>query len=238
MRVLVIENYTATPAGAVGRVLAEKGVALDRRQAFAGEPLPQDSSSHDGLIVLGGGQNALDDANYPFMPQVVDLIRDFGATDRPVLGICLGSQLIAGAYGGENILGRPLEFGWQEVRPTEAGRADPVIAGLGTGAPLFHWHNDTFTLPPGAVHLAESAMTRHQAFRIGRATYGIQFHFEADRQLVTDWSRELADLIAENTPDWPDRLPAEMARFAPAADAAGEALAVRWAGLLGSGNRR
>jgi GMP synthase-like glutamine amidotransferase len=233
MRVLVIENYNSTPSGAVGRILAERGVALDNRQAFLGAPLPGDASAHDGLIVLGGGQNALDDANYPFMPGVVDLIRRFGEADKPVLGICLGSQLIARAYGAENIIGRPLEFGWHEVRPTAAGREDAVVAGLGEGAPLFHWHNDTFTLPPGAVHLAESDMTHHQAFRIGRATYGIQFHFEADRGLVADWSDRLADMIAENTPDWPDRLPGEMARFGHHADAAGEALAIRWSGLLG-----
>jgi GMP synthase-like glutamine amidotransferase len=233
MRVLVIENYQSTPAGAVGRVLAERGVALDARQAFLAAPLPEDDSGHDGLIVLGGGQNALDDANYPFLPRVVDLIRRFGESDKPVLGICLGSQLVARAHGAENILGRPLEFGWQEVRPTEAGRTDPVLAGIGDGAPVFHWHNDTFTLPPGAVHLAESDMTRNQAFRVGRATYGVQFHFEADRRLVADWSRELADMIAENTPDWPSRLPMDMARFGPRADLAGEALAVRWSGLLG-----
>jgi GMP synthase-like glutamine amidotransferase len=233
MRVLVIENYNSTPSGAVGRVLAGRGIALDRRQAFAGELLPEDAAAHDGLIVLGGGQNALDDANYPFLPKVVDLIRRFGAADKPVLGICLGSQLIARAHGAENILGRALEFGWHEVRPTTAGRDDPVMAGLGDGAPLFHWHNDTFTLPPGAVHLAESDMTDHQAFRVGRATYGIQFHFEADRQLVSDWSRELADMIAANTPDWPVRLPADMAHFGPRAEVAGEALAIRWSGLLG-----
>lgn len=238
MRVLVIENYTATPAGAVGRVLGEKGVALDRRQAFAGEPLPEAATGHDGMIVLGGGQNALDDENYPFLPKVVDLIRRFSAADKPVLGICLGAQLVARAHGAENILGRPLEFGWRQVRPTEDGRTDPVLAGLGDGAPLFHWHNDTFTLPPGAAHLAESDMTRNQAFRIGRATYGIQFHFEADRKLVTDWSRELAGLIAADTPDWPKRMPGEMARLGPAADAAGEALAIRWSGLLGGGKPR
>ena len=76
---------------------------------------------------------------------------------------------------------------------------------LGEGAPLFHWHLDTFTLPPGAVHLAASAMTENQAFRIGRAVYGIQFHFEADRALVERWNREFAELIAEETPDWPER---------------------------------
>lgn len=233
MPVLVIENYPATPPGAVGEALASAGVAMDVRRAFLGEPLPEDAAGHDGIVVLGGGQNALDDADYPFLPQVVDLIRLFGGADKPVLGICLGSQLVARAYGGENILGRPIEFGWQEVRPTPAGEADPVIGAIAGGAPLFHWHNDTFSLPPGAVHLAESDMTRNQAFRIGRAVYGIQFHFEANRPLVAGWSRELADMIAENTPDWPDRHPVEAAAYGPKADAAGAALAARWVGLLG-----
>ncbi len=232
MRVLVIENYTATPPGAVGRALSEAGVAMDARRAFLGEPLPDGAEGHDGLLVLGGGQNALDDTDYPFLPKVVDLIRAFGAADKAVLGICLGSQLVARAYGGQNILGRPIEFGWQEVRPTEAGKADPVIGAIPEGAPLFHWHNDTFMLPPGAAHLAESDMTRNQAFRLGRAVYGIQFHFEADRTLVADWSRDLAPMIAENTPDWPERYPLDAARYGERADAAGGALAARWVGLL------
>lgn len=232
MRVLVIENYVATPPGAVGRALSEAGAEMDVRRAFLGEPLPDGAGEHDGLVVLGGGQNALDDADYPFLPKVVDLIRGFGAADKAVLGICLGAQLVARAYGAENILGRPIEFGWQEVRPTEAGKADAVIGAIPEGAPLFHWHNDTFTLPPGAAHLAESDMTRNQAFRIGRAVYGIQFHFEADRALVANWSRELAPMIAENTPDWPERYPLDAARYGEKADAAGAALARRWAGLL------
>src|ERR1700693_4275512 len=95
---------------------------------------------------------------------------------KPVLGICLGAQLVARGYGSKNILARPVEFGWKDVHPTVAGRGDPPLPAPGGGAPLFHWHTDTFTLPQGAVHLAASAMTLHQAFRIGRAVYGIQFH--------------------------------------------------------------
>ena len=136
------------------------------------------------------------------------------------------------AYGARNILGLPIEFGWQEVRPTEAGNADPLIASLAGGAPLFHWHTDTFTLPPGAEHLATSAMTPHQAFRIGRAVYGIQFHFEADRTLVAAWSHEFAGMIAEYAPDWPERHPRDAAHYGERADATGAAIARAWIGLL------
>src|SRR5690606_19384834 len=121
-----------------------------------------------------------DDAGSPWLPDVVSLIGQFDRADKPVLGICLGAQLVARAAGAENILDCPVEFGWHYVRPTAAGRHDPVLGHLGAGAPLFHWHADTFTLPEHAERLAESDMTDIQAFRIGRATYGIQFHFEAD----------------------------------------------------------
>ena len=124
--------------------------------------------------------------------------------------------------GGENLLGRPIEFGWLEVRPTEAGRKDPVIAALGGGVPTFHWHVDTVSLPPGAVHLATSAQTDVQAFRIGRAVYGIQFHFEADRGVVEAWNRHFRDEIAAYAPDWPDRHAVEAARHSAVARAAAE----------------
>ena len=149
-----------------------------------------------------------------------------------MLGICLGSQLVARAYGAQNILGRPIEFGWHEVRPTEAGRSDPVIGAIPGGAPLFHWHNDTFTLPPGAAHLAESDMTRHQAFRMGRAVYGIQFHFEADRPLVEEWSTKFAQTIEGYAPDWPERHLLDAARLGPRADVTGLDLARRWVRLV------
>lgn len=232
MRVLVIENYVGTPPGLVGQALAKRGVEVDLRAAWQGAPLPEAADSHAGLVVLGGDQTALDDAECPWLPQAVRLTQVFGAADKPVLGICLGAQLVARGAGGENILGNPIEFGWHPVRPTAEGRSDPVMSALGEGSPIFHWHTDTFTLPPAATHLAESDMTALQAFRIGRATYGIQFHFEADRGLVERWNVDFAEQIAAHTPDWPERHAGEAARHGGKADATGEALASAWAELL------
>ena len=232
MRVLVIENYFGTTLGQVGAALDQAGVETDIRRVWNGTALPGGPNGYDGLVVLGGEQSAVDDAEHPYLPRVAALTKAFGQADKAVLGICLGAQLVARGHGGENILGRPIEFGWQKVAPTAAGRDDPVLSALGDGAPLFHWHLDTFTLPPGATHLATSAMTEMQAFRIGRAVYGIQFHFEADRLLVEQWNRDFAELIAEETPDWPERYARDASRHGPAADAAGLAIARAWVKLV------
>lgn len=232
MRVLVIENYFGTPLGLVGRALAERGVDVDLRAAWRGAPLPGDAVGYAGLVVLGGDQNALDDAECPWLPHAASLTRTFGDADKPVLGICLGAQLVARGAGAKNILDRPIEFGWHPVRPTAEGRDDPVVSALGEGSPIFHWHTDTFSLPKGAAHLAESDMTALQAFRIGRATYGVQFHFEADRELVARWNVDFAEQIAAHTPDWPERHAGEAARHGGKADATGTALARAWAELL------
>lgn len=232
MRVLAIENYAGTPLGQVERALDEAGAEIDLRRAWQGAPIPDRADGHDALVVLGGEQSALDDEDHPHLPQVAALTHAFGVADKAVLGICLGAQLVARGHGATNILGLPIEFGWQEVRPTIAGRADPVLSALGTGAPQFHWHLDTFTLPAGATHLAQSGMTENQAFRIGRAVYGIQFHFEADRPLVSQWSRDFAPVIARHAPDWPERHPRDAERLGAAADAVGLALARAWVGLI------
>lgn len=232
MRVLVLENYDGTPLGQVGRALAEAHAEVETRRLFRGDPVPDGPDGFDGLVILGGGQSAVDDAEHPYLPQVAGLARAFGAADKAVLGICLGAQLVARGHGAANILGRPLEFGWAEVEPTAAGSADPVLKSVDGGAPLFHWHTDTFTLPDGAVHLAASAMTELQAFRIGRAVYGIQFHFEADRALVEGWNGYFAEEIARIAPDWPTRHVDEAARHGPGADATGLAIARRWVALV------
>jgi len=228
MRVLVVQNYENTGLGQVARALDEAGARIDLVRAYEGEIFPEDAAGHDALVVLGGSQSALDDLDFPYLPALARLTRTFGEAGRAVLGICLGSQLVARGHGGRNILGRPPEFGWGEVRLTARGADDPVLAGLPERFPIFHWHSDTFTLPGGAVHLATSDLTANQAFRIGRAVYGIQFHFEADAALVEQWATDFGDELDQFHPDWKARRKREAAQYGEAADAAGLAIARAW----------
>ena len=233
MRVLVVQNYDNTGLGQVGAALAEAHAEIDLRRPYLGESLPADASAHDAMVVLGGAQNALADDDYPYFPQLLDLTRDFAARDRAVLGICLGSQLIARAFGGENRVGGAEEFGWQEVALTPEGETDAVLAGLPGNFPVFQWHDDHFSLPSSAARLAGNGVAENQAYRIGRAVYGFQFHFEADRQLVAEWNGIFADYLARRQPGWPQRHPADAALHGPDADAAGLALARAWVGTIG-----
>lgn len=228
MRVLVVQNYDNTGLGQVGAALAEADAELDLRKPYLGEALPADASEHDAMVILGGGQNALADDECPYFPALLDLTRDFEAKDRAVLGICLGSQLLARAFGGDNKVGAHTEFGWHEVELTDVAKADAVLGALPARFPIFQWHDDSFTLPPGAAHLARNTAVEHQAFRVGRAVYGVQFHFEADRPMVTEWNQSFAPVIAERNPDWPARFEGEAARHGPQADAAGQAIARAW----------
>ncbi|WP_181705978.1 type 1 glutamine amidotransferase [Chthonobacter rhizosphaerae] len=231
MRILVVENYAGTHLGLVARALAEAEAEVDLRLMYKGDPLPETSGGYDGLVVLGGGQNALADDEHPYLPALARLTRAFGADDKAVLGICLGSQVVARGHGATNILGRPIEIGWKTVTPTDEGRRDPVISALGDGAPLFHWHTDTFTLPPDAIHLASSEQTANQAFRIGRAVYGIQFHFEADRTLVSEWTNGYPHLLKGDAAEWPARHERDRHTLGATADATGLEVARAWVKL-------
>ncbi len=232
MRVLVVYNYDNTGLGQVGAALTEAGAELDVREVHRGDPLPLDASGHDAAVVFGGGQNALDDEAYPYIPDLLELLRDFERRDRAVLGICLGSQLLARAYGGKNQIGGATEFGWHQVALTAEAKDDPVLSGLPGNFPIFQWHDDTFSLPDGAVRLASSAAVANQAFRIGRATYATQFHFEADRALVSEWSTAFADVLATRQPGWASRHERDAAELGVQADAAGLAIARAWVSLI------
>jgi len=228
MRVLVIYNFDGCQLGQIGAALDEAGIEIDLVRAYLGERLPDGAGAHDGMVVLGGMQNALADDASPWLPRLLDLMRAFTEAGKSLLGVCLGSQLLARAYGGTNIIGGASEFGWQQVDLDAQGRADPLFAGVPASFPVFQWHDDTFTLPSGSERLATADLVENQAFRIGRAAYGVQFHFEACRLLVAEWSRIYADSLAERQPGWVEIHPAEAERHGPASDAAGLSIARNW----------
>lgn len=228
MRILAIQNFNGTGLGQIGVALDEVGAKVDFVRAQMGDALPDTPDGYDAMVVLGGGQNALADDESPWLPRLCELMRAFDDAGRPVLGVCLGSQLLARAYGGQNIIGGASEFGWQEIELTDEGKADPVFAGLPAAFHSFQWHDDSFTLPAGSIRLAGSRRVANQAFRVGRAAYGFQFHFEADQKMVSMWNETFADWLAKVQPDWISRHPAEAARFGAQADADGLMIARNW----------
>ncbi|MBB3612085.1 type 1 glutamine amidotransferase [Rhizobium sp. BK602] len=232
MRVAIVENMKNTPLGALGIALSEAGAEIEWFRPWDGEALPQDGSAHDALVVLGGEQSARDDHTHPYLPELARLMRRFESEDKAVLGICLGSQILARAYDAENLLGAAREFGWTTVGLTEEGKADPLLSGVGDAFTIFEWHSDTFTLPAGAVHLATNDVARNQAYRIGRAAYGTQFHFEANAEVVDGWRTEFAVTIERIAPGWLARYPEIATRDAAAAEVAGLAIARAWVGTI------
>jgi GMP synthase-like glutamine amidotransferase len=149
-------------------------------RVWRGEPLPE-KVRHDALIVMGGSNAAWDEA----VQHEVGLISAYLAAQRPVLGVCLGSQLVARALGGRNFRGPAPEKGVVKLQLTDEGRRDPLLGHL-DGAEVVAYHEDTFELPPGAVRLASTAAYANQAFRAGNA-WGVQFHIECDQELRRSW---------------------------------------------------
>ncbi|RFC67179.1 MULTISPECIES: type 1 glutamine amidotransferase [Mesorhizobium] len=228
MRVLAVENYGGTGLGQLGEALLEAKASIDYIRPHSTGELPDTGREYDAMVVLGGGQNALDDSGSPHFPKLLDMIREFESDNKAVLGICLGSQLIARAFGGDNKIGGHNEFGWQDVSVTDAAAADPVFHVLPEIFPIFQWHDDSFTLPPQATLLATGAKVANQAYRVGRAVYATQFHFEADRKLVSQWNETFADAVNRLDPDWLAKYPGLASEKGPRADAAGAALARAW----------
>ncbi len=232
MRVAIVENTRITHHGQVGVALHEQAARIDLFKPWADGILPE-AGEHDALVVFGGEQSARSDDTHPYLPALAHLMHNTSARDRAVLGICLGAQILARGFGADNLIGTAPEFGWCDVARSEEAKSDAVLSGLPASFPIFQWHSDTFTLPDPATRLATSAVAENQCFRIGRATYGMQFHFEASRPMVADWTREFAPLTDRLEPGWSTGgHSTAAARFGARADAAGLAIARAWVALI------
>ena len=231
MRVAIVENTAITHHGQVGVALHERAARVQIFRPWADGNLPA-IGEHDALIVFGGEQNALSDTTHPYLPALAALMRDTGETGRAVLGICLGAQILARGLGAQNHIGTAREFGWCPVQTLATAASDPVMSHLPADFPIFEWHSDTFTLPPGTTHLASTATAPVQAFRAFRATYGTQFHFEANRAVVADWSRLFPDLTEGMHPGWSAAHPTLATTKGAEADQYGLNLARSWVALI------
>lgn len=186
-KILVFQHVPLEPLGTLNQQFKDAGFRI-RYVNFDRMPEARvDMSRYHGLVVLGGPMAADQIERYPHLAYECDVIRRAVDLGRPVLGICLGAQLIASAFGGRTLRGAAPEYGWVRVNPTPAGSDDALIRHLADGADVFQWHSDTFTLPNAAAHLAESDVCSNQAFRMYDHVYGLQFHLEADRALIERW---------------------------------------------------
>ncbi|HEV2968868.1 MAG TPA: gamma-glutamyl-gamma-aminobutyrate hydrolase family protein [Pirellulales bacterium] len=143
-----------------------------------------------GLIVMGGPMNVDETDRYPFLADEVKWIRQSVDAGLPVLGVCLGSQLLSKALGSRVYPNRVKEIGWYEIGLTDAARSDQLFGDCRPTETVFQWHGDTFDLPDGAVRLAHSEQCENQAFRFGRVAYGLQFHLEVTPEIIASWLGE------------------------------------------------
>jgi len=150
---------------------------------------PWDWAQLAGLVVLGGPMNVDQVAEYPFLQWEVGWIRETLRRKLPVLGICLGSQLMAKSLGAKVYANRVKEIGWYDIELT-APVDDPLFGALSERYTVFQWHGDTFALPAGAIQLARSELCVQQAFRFGTNAYGLQFHVEVTAGMVDQWLNE------------------------------------------------
>jgi GMP synthase-like glutamine amidotransferase len=190
-RLLVIQPDPDDPPGPLGDWLTEAGAELDVVVPPA-DPLPADLTGYAGLICLGGGMGANDDADHPWLAQVRRLLAAAVARQLPTLGICLGGQLLAVATGGSVVVGdEGPEVGPHLAAKRDVGWNDPLFAELPFMPDVLHFHSDMIDrLPSNAALLASATRYPNQAFRVGRCAYGLQFHIETTTEVVLGWARD------------------------------------------------
>jgi GMP synthase-like glutamine amidotransferase len=165
----------------VGDALVAAGVTLEVCRVWDGDAVPTTSQGLAGVVVMGGAMSAGSDDGFPARGAELALLRHAVAQQVPVLGVCLGAQLLAAAGGAPVYPGESgLELGWVPVGLEEGSATDPLFSGLPRQLTVLNWHGDTFDLPDGAVRLASGATYPNQAFRLGERAWGVQFHIEVD----------------------------------------------------------
>ena len=232
MQVLVLQHIACEPPGVFEDVLAERAHELVRVELDEGEPLP--AGTWDAIVAMGGPMSVNDEGEHPWLAGEKAAIASHVRAGRPFWGSCLGAQLLASALGARVYAGPAPEVGVLAIELTAAGLDDPVLGALPAAIDTLQWHGDTFDLPEGAVLLASSPAYPHQAFRVGRAAYAVQFHVEVTEAMGEEWAgvpayAEYADRVLG--PGGSDRLLAEFRLSSPLMQQHARELFERWCEL-------
>ena len=187
MKILVFQNYPCEDAAMAGTAFEEYGADIEVVDCFNSKRPPD--ARGDALLVLGGPMNVYEEEKYSFLKWETEWIRNWAEEGRPMLGLCLGAQLLSKATGGKVTKNAVPEIGHCEVSLTDAGLQDPLFSGIRNPVPVVQWHQDTFSVPSGGILLATAEKCTNQAFRIYRAI-GLQFHLEIGRDKMSAWIDE------------------------------------------------
>ncbi len=189
MSILIIEHSNLTGSDRLGQRLLEDGHRLQVVRVHLGEQLPTDLDEIDGVISCGGPQDP--NCDEPWVEQELNLLRTANKIELPVFGLCLGSQLLARALGGELSTCEKPEMGWYDVTLSPEGCSDFILSGQPWTGQQFHWHNwQVSSLPDGAVLLASSEYCKVQAWMIGINSYAVQYHPECTKERIESWIKD------------------------------------------------
>lgn len=217
MQVLAFRHVPFEHLGLIAPALGEHGLDYRYVDLFAESETPVPWQEAAGLIFMGGPMSANDELG--FLRREMDIIAAAAQQDKPVLGVCLGAQLIARAAGARVYRNALKEIGWAPVYWTAEARQDRLLAGLVQPETVFHWHGETFDLPAGSTWLAYTPACRNQAFRLGSSIWALQFHLEVTPDMITDWCAvednqgDVRELPAPIDPHLNARRLAELARL-------------------------
>lgn len=233
MKILVVRHSLLSPCGIMGQCIVDQGGYYVTVMPPEGDSLPENIDGFDGMVILGGPQNAMDDEQFPHFVPLLKMIRAFDEAEKPLLGICLGAQLLARAWGANvHRLERP-ETGFYRIWKTEAARHDSLFATAPENPCLMEWHDDSFDLPPGATLLMTGDEYRNQAFKIGECSYGLQFHPEVTVDVIRGWVRNHHDFLSSHRPDFLEQIELQISRHMKNSFAYCRLIGNRWLILVG-----
>jgi GMP synthase (glutamine-hydrolysing) len=185
--ILVIKQVEHEGPGLIESIFTANGWSLKTVELSQGEKLPSDFDETGALVVLGGPMNVYEEKQHPYLKEEESLIRKALIEEIPVLGICLGAQLLAKTCGARIKKAPRKEIGWYKVEKTSDGKGDTLFNKGPDQIQVFQWHEDTFDVPQGAVLIAEGRDCKNQAFRVGQNAYGFQFHIEVTEDMIRNW---------------------------------------------------